>query len=62
VGTFTQPFRLVTDAQDFLITGVNASEMPTMHIKTGSATQTPTLNKPMVVRACGGPVTIGATP
>ncbi len=60
LGTFNDPYISISDAQNLLIEGVNPSEPPTMYIKAGStAFQTPTLNKPMMVRACGGTVTIG---
>ncbi len=39
--------------------GVGASELPTLWIKPGSTSETPTLSTPMIMKACGGTVTIG---
>ncbi|MGE3182012.1 MAG: M12 family metallo-peptidase, partial [Phycisphaerae bacterium] len=58
-GTFVEPFRTLTQGNSYLIEGVNELEMPTMYIKEGTTAATFTFDKPMMVRTCGGTVTIG---
>lgn len=59
VGTYANPFRHIADGVAFLIEGQNPSELPVMHIETGTTDETVTISKPMVLKACGGPVVIG---
>jgi len=59
-GTFGSPYNTVAEGVQAIITGVGASELPSLWIKAGSSNETIMINKPMTIRACGGTVTIGA--
>ncbi len=58
-GTYSSPFRLISDGVAFLIEGQNPSELPIMHLETGTTNEIVTITQPMVLKACGGPVVIG---
>lgn len=58
-GTFAEPYRLLASAQNYLLEGVNESELPTMYIKESATDAAFTFDKPMMVRSCGGTATIG---
>jgi hypothetical protein len=59
-GTFSSPYNtLANGVSEIIIPGVGANELPSLWIKTGSTSDTPTITKTMVIRACGGSVTIG---
>jgi len=59
-GTFNSPYNTLADGISEIITpGVGANELPTLWIKSDSTSETPTITKTMVIRACGGSVTIG---
>jgi hypothetical protein len=57
-GSYSQPYNTV-------IEGVNrtlpnpVADIPVLHIKSGSRAETITISKPMIIKACGGTVTIG---
>lgn len=59
LGTFNNPYDTVAEGVNQVITGVGASELPNLWIKTGSTSETITITKPMTIRACGGTVSIG---
>ncbi|MHC4642110.1 MAG: zinc-dependent metalloprotease family protein [Planctomycetota bacterium] len=60
-GRFSSPYDTVADGVSQIITpGVGANELPNLWIKSGSTSETPTITKTMVIRACGGSVTIGS--
>jgi hypothetical protein len=62
-GTYSEPYNSVAEgALTLLYAGTGASEEPTLWIKAGSTDETPTLSKPMVIRACGGIAQIGQSP
>ena len=59
-GTFSSPYNtLANGVSEVIIPGVGANELPSLWIKTGSTSDTITITKTMVIRACGGSVTIG---
>lgn len=58
-GTFNNPYNTVAKGIQEIITGVGASELPSLWIKAGSTSETIRINKAMTVRTCGGSVTIG---
>ena len=59
LGSYMEPFRTLTGAVGALVTGFNASEMPSIWIKGGSSSETLTISKPMVLNSCGGDAVIG---
>lgn len=61
-GTFTNPFNTALEGVNALGVAVNGSETGTLWIKSGSTLQGVTIGKPMVIKPCGGPVTIGGSP
>jgi len=61
-GYYIFPYNNITEGYNALITGYNPSELPVLHIKEGSTSETIVFDKPMKVEACGGPVLIGLAP
>jgi len=62
-GTWPEPYNSVAEGVSALLyAGTGATEEPTLWIKAGSSSETPTLSKPMVIRACGGVAQIGRSP
>jgi hypothetical protein len=59
-GRFISPYDTLADGvSQIIIPGVGANELPNLWIKTGSTSDTVTITKTMIIRACGGSVTIG---
>lgn len=59
-GRFISPYDTLADGVSQIITpGVGANELPNLWIKTGSTSETVTITKTMIIRACGGSVIIG---
>jgi hypothetical protein len=59
-GTFSSPYNTVTNGANQIITpGVGANELPNLWIKSGSTSETATISKTMIIKACGGSVIIG---
>lgn len=58
-GTFSQPFNTIAEGHSAIIVSPTASETPVLHVKAGTTTEKPTLNKPLILEACGGTVRIG---
>lgn len=61
-GTYPEPYNTLAEGLNALIDSPNASEEPTLWIKASSTSETPTLSKPMIIRACGGIAKIGQSP
>jgi hypothetical protein len=50
----------VADGVSEIITpGVGANELPNLWIKAGTTSETATISKTMIIKACGGSVIIG---
>ena len=59
-GRFISPYDTLADGvSQIIIPGVGANELPNLWIKTGSTSETVTITKTMIIRACGGSVIIG---
>jgi hypothetical protein len=58
-GSFNLPYDSVAEGVANIVVGVGASEQPSLWINAGSTVETPSIGTPMVIRACGGLVTIG---
>jgi hypothetical protein len=58
-GSYLFPFDTVTEGVDRILNGDGATELPNLWIVTGSYDETITVDKTMIVRSCGGLVTIG---
>jgi hypothetical protein len=59
-GRFISPYDTLADGvSEIIIPGVGANELPNLWIKTGSTSETTTITKTMIIRACGGSVIIG---
>jgi len=61
-GTFAAPYSTLADAIAAIPEGENPSDLPNLWIKSSNSDETPTITKPMILRACDGPVIIGAAP
>lgn len=59
LGTFDNPFDTVSQGVNKCFNGESYGVVPTVWIKTGSTSETPTINKRVFIRACGGTVRIG---
>lgn len=62
IGTASLPYNTFSEGVSALGSGVNAGELPTLYVRTGTSTYTGTISKPMTIRACSGRVNIGGTP
>ena len=60
-GTYVEPYSMLAYGIDALVDSPHASEEPTVWIKASSTNETITIDKPMIIRACGGTATIGAS-
>jgi len=59
-GTFSSPYNTVADGVSQIITpGVGANELPNLWIKSDTTSETATISKAMIIKACGGSVIIG---
>ncbi|NIP25143.1 MAG: hypothetical protein GWN67_17640 [Phycisphaerae bacterium] len=59
-GTFSSPYNTVANGVSQIITpGVGANELPNLWIKSDSTSETATISKTMIIKACGGSVIIG---
>ncbi len=59
-GTFSSPYNTVADGVSQIITpGVGANELPNLWIKSDTTSETITISKAMIIKACGGSVIIG---
>ncbi len=61
-GSFGQPFNTVAEGVGAIPLNApagGASELPTLWIKEGSTSETATINRPMIIRSCGGTASIG---
>lgn len=61
-GTYSEPYNTLAEGVSVMVDSPNASEEPALWIKPGSTSETPTLSKPMIIRACGGVAKIGQSP
>lgn len=61
-GTASAPYSVFSSGVAAVGTGINAGEVPTLYVRTGTTTYTGTISKPMTIRACSGQVNIGGTP
>ncbi len=61
-GAYDTPFNNLADAVDGAVNGENTTAIPTVWIKSSTTDETMTLDRPMVLRVCDGPATIGLTP
>jgi len=62
IGTATLPYNSISEGVATIGTGINAGELPTLYVRTGTSNYTGTISKPMTIRACSGRVNIGGTP
>ncbi len=59
-GVFSFPYdTLAEGVAQILVPGTGATEYPVLWVKAGTTNETITINKRMVIRSCGGSVTIG---
>ena len=58
-GSFDHPYDTLAEGVSAVITGYSAPELPSVWLKAGSSDETITISQPVVLRACGGSVTIG---
>jgi hypothetical protein len=61
-GTYHYPYATLAAAVTEIDAGINATESPTMWIKTGTTDETVTINERMIIRACDDSVVIGVQP
>lgn len=62
LGTFANPFNTTAEGVNAIGVAVNGTEIGTLWIKSGATPQGVTISKPMLIKPCGGPVTIGGSP
>lgn len=58
-GTFNSPYLFLASGVNRVMPASSALQLPILRIKTGTSSQTLTIDKPMEIRACGGLVEIG---
>jgi hypothetical protein len=61
-GTYYRPYMTLASALAEVPVGAHPSDLPSLWIKSSSSSETMSINKPVTLRACNGPVVIGAAP
>jgi hypothetical protein len=58
-GSYYYPYNTLSKGISAIIQGTAILEVPTLWMKAGSSNETLTIQKPMLLRTCGGPAVIG---